>query len=83
MEQFEIEKKSKQTLAFKNTMRYYKNISDNYAKNELLIGPYSWYFRTINHYEWADYQERFEQYIRSNYLEVEESVRPPYFDYFE
>lgn len=83
LEQFELDKKSKEQVAYKNTMRYYKGVSNNYAKNLLLIGPYSWYFRTISHYEWMYYQEKFEQYIRSNYLEVEELVRPPYLDYSE
>lgn len=83
LEQFEIDKKSKQTAAFKNTMRYYKNVSDNYAKNELLIGPYSWYFKIISQNEWTDYQEKFEQYIRSNYLEVDEPVHSPFLDYIE
>lgn len=84
LDKLELAKKSKlteETPVYKNTMIYYKEISEEYEKNNYLIGPKSWFWGNISMELWSDYNDKFEEYIRKNYLEVEDNLRPPFIDY--
>lgn len=84
LDKLELEKKLKEREekpAYKNTMSYYRRISDNFEKNYLLIGPGSWFCKTMTMELWNDYIIKFEEYIRINYLEVSEESRPPFVDF--
>jgi len=84
LDKLELEKKLKEREekpAYKNTMSYYRRISDNFEKNYLLIGPGSWFCKTMTMELWNDYIVKFEEYIRINYLEVSEESRPPFVDF--
>lgn len=84
LDKLELEKKLKEREekpAYKNKMSYYRRISDNFEKNYYLIGPGSWFCRTMTMELWNDYVFKFEEYIRKNYLGVKEELRPPFIDY--
>jgi hypothetical protein len=83
-DKLELAKKLKLTEekpVYRNTMQYYKDISEEYEKNYHLIGPRSWFYQQITMELWNDYNDKFEEYISTNYLKVEDNLRPPFVDY--